>query len=250
MSRLLRVPLVIHEANAVVGLTNKWLAKIANHVLVGFPDVLQENRRQTYVGNPVRERIAAIEPPQNRLQGRAGQVNLLVVGGSLGAQSLNETVPLAIHLLQAELRPVIRHQAGRGKLSSTEEAYSALSIHAQCSEFIDDMAGAYQWADIVICRAGAMTVAEIAAAGVAAVFVPYPYAIYDHQTLNARFLTDSGAALMIDQASLTDASLAAILGELCSNRKRILELSVRARGCAIPDATTRVADICEEVMHA
>jgi len=250
MAKLLILPLLIHESNAVVGLTNKWLAKIANEVLVGFPDVLSNSRHHHYVGNPVRQTIAALPAPEQRLQGRSGNLNLLVVGGSLGAQILNETVPQALAKMDSALCPAVRHQAGRGKLDGTIENYHVLDIEASCSEFIEDMAEAYEWADLVICRAGAMTVAEIAAAGVAAIFVPYPYAIYDHQTINARFLTDKKAAILISQERFTAERLAELLGELTDDRPCLTGLSRRARRYAKIDATRRVADICIEVMHA
>ena len=250
MTRLLRVPLLIHESNAVVGLTNKWLAKIANEVLVGFPDVLAGNRHRHYVGNPVRESIAALPSPEQRLQGRSGRLHLLVVGGSLGAQVLNETVPAALASMDSVIRPEVLHQAGRGKLEATLNVYDEFAVEVNCREFIDDMAAAYLWADLVICRAGAMTVAEIAAAGVAAIFVPYPYAIYDHQTLNARFLSDKKAAIHISQDRFSDENLAAVLVELANDRPCLMGLSRRARRNALTDATRHVADICKEVMHA
>ena len=250
MTKFLMLPLLIHESNAVVGLTNKWLAKIANEVLVGFPDVLSDNRHYHYVGNPVRHSISSLPAPEQRLQGRSGNLNLLVLGGSLGAQILNETVPAALAKIDPSLCPAVRHQAGRDKLDGTIKSYHALGIEASCSEYIEDMAGAYDWADLVICRAGAMTVAEIAAAGVAAIFVPYPYAIYDHQTLNARFLTDKKAAILISQERFTDDKLADLLVELTDDRPCLAGLSRRARRYAKTDATRRVADICIEVMHA
>lgn len=250
MAKLLILPLLIHESNAVVGLTNKWLAKIANEVLVGFPDVLSNSHHHHYVGNPVRQTIAALPAPEQRLQGRSGNLNLLVVGGSLGAQILNETVPQALAKMDSALRPAVRHQAGRGKLDHTIENYHELDIEASCSEFIEDMAEAYEWADLVICRSGAMTVAEIAVAGVAAIFVPYPYAIYDHQTINARFLTDKKAAILISQERFTAERLAELLAELTDDRPCLTRLSQRARRYAKTDATRRVADICIEVMHA
>ena len=250
MAKLLILPLLIHESNAVVGLTNKWLAKIANEVLVGFPDVLSTSHHHHYVGNPVRQTIAALPAPEQRLQGRSGNLNLLVVGGSLGAQILNETVPQALAKMDSALRPAVRHQAGHGKLDGTIENYHALDIEASCSEFIEDMAEAYEWADLVICRAGAMTVAEIAAAGVAAIFVPYHYAIYDHQTKNAQFLTEKKAAILISQERFTAERLAELLAELTDDRPCLTGLSRRARRYAKTDATRRVADICIEVMHA
>ncbi len=250
MARLLKVPLLIHESNAVVGLTNKWLAKIASQVLVGFPDVLRNNHNHHYVGNPVRKSIAELPAPDQRLQGRSGRLNLLVVGGSLGAQVLNETIPAALANMDSAVRCAVRHQAGRGKLESTLKRYHDLGVEAECSEFIVDMAEAYCWADIVICRAGAITVAEIAAAGTAAIFVPYPHAIYDHQTVNAQFLTNQDAAILMPQQQLSDHKLAAVLTELSNDRPRLLRISQRARQCASIDATRQVADICNEVMHA
>jgi UDP-N-acetylglucosamine--N-acetylmuramyl-(pentapeptide) pyrophosphoryl-undecaprenol N-acetylglucosamine transferase len=249
-ARLLMVPLLIHESNAVVGLTNKWLAKIANEVMVGFPDVLKNSRHYHYVGNPVRQSIAALPAPEQRLKEHTGKLHLLVVGGSLGALVLNETVPAALTTMDTAIRPVVRHQAGRGKLEATAEIYQELGVEVSCSEFIEDMAAAYEWADLVICRAGAMTVAEIAAAGVAAIFVPYPYAIYDHQTLNARFLADKNAALVIPQERFSDENLAAVLVELANDRPVLMGLSRRARKNAKTDATRRVAELCNEVMHA
>ncbi|MEA1889191.1 MAG: undecaprenyldiphospho-muramoylpentapeptide beta-N-acetylglucosaminyltransferase [Pseudomonadota bacterium] len=247
---LLRVPLLIHESNAVVGLTNKWLAKIASEVLVGFPEVLVGSRHHHYVGNPVRDSIAALPEPEQRLQGRTGRLHLLIVGGSRGAQVLNELVPAALARMDSSIRPLVRHQAGSGKLEATIKLYDEFAVEVNCSEYIDDMAAAYEWADLVICRAGAMTVAEIAAAGVAAIFVPYPYAIYDHQTLNARFLSDKKAAILIPQERFSAESLASVLVELANDRPCLAGLSRRARRNAKTDATRRVAELCNEVMHA
>lgn len=251
MTRFLRVPLLIHESNAIAGLTNKWLAKIANEVLVGFPDVLSGSRHHHYVGNPVRESIAALPAPEQRLLGRSGnKLNLLVVGGSRGAQVLNEIVPAALASMDAASRPEVRHQAGDGKLEATLKHYDELAVKVSGSEFIDDMAAAYLWADLVICRAGAMTVAEIAVAGVAAIFIPYPHAIYDHQTMNARFLSDRNAAILIPQEQLSIDGLAMLITELSADRPRILALSTSAREYSITDASERVAELCREVMYA
>ncbi len=250
MASLLRVPLLIHESNAVVGLTNKWLAKIASEVLVGFPEVLAGSRHHHYVGNPVRDSIAALPEPEQRLRGRTGRLHLLIVGGSRGALVLNELVPAALARMDSSIRPLVRHQAGSGKLEATIKLYDELAVEASCSEFIDDMAVAYEWADLVICRAGAITVAEIAAAGVAAIFIPYPYAIYDHQTLNARFLSDKKAAILIPQERFSAESLAPVLVELANDRPCLAGLSRRARRNAKTDATRRVAELCNEVMHA
>ena len=249
-AKLLMVPLLIHESNAVAGLTNKWLAKLANEVLVGFPEVLKSNRHYHYVGNPVRQSIAALPAPEQRLKEHAGNLHLLIIGGSLGAQVLNETVPAALAKIDSLVRPEVRHQAGKGKLDATRENYQVHSVEASCYEFIEDMAEAYKWADLVICRAGAMTVAEIAAAGVAAIFVPYPHAIYDHQTLNARFLVDKKAAILIPQERFTGENLSSVLAELANDRPCLMGLSRRARENAKTDATRRVAELCKEVMYA
>mgnify|MGYP000199267189 CR=1 FL=1 len=250
MARLLMVPLLIHESNAVVGLTNKWLAKIANEVLVGFPGVLADSRHYHYVGNPVRESIAALPIPEQRLQGRTGRLHLLVVGGSRGAQVLNDIVPAALARMDSVSCPEVFHQAGHGKLEATLNVYDEFAVAVNCREFIEDMAAAYLWADLVICRAGAMTVAEISAAGVAAIFVPYPHAIYDHQTLNARFLSARDAAILLPQEQMSSEVLAALIAELSADRSRILALSKRARECAVTDANLRVAELCRGVMYA
>jgi UDP-N-acetylglucosamine--N-acetylmuramyl-(pentapeptide) pyrophosphoryl-undecaprenol N-acetylglucosamine transferase len=246
---LLRVPLLIHESNAVAGLTNKWLARLASRVLVGFPGVLP-GKTQRVVGNPVRADIAALPDPDKRLSGRSGPLRLLVVGGSLGAQVFNDTVPEALALMAGQEVIEVHHQSGRGKLETTLENYSSAGVEGEVDEFITDMASAYEWADLVVCRAGAMTVAELAAAGLAAILVPYPYAIYDHQTANARFLSRQDAALLIAQDSFTAQSLADMLAELASDRGKILKLSRNARVLAMTDATEQVSAACLEVMYA
>lgn len=247
---LLRVPLLIHESNAVAGLTNIWLARIASQVLVGFPEVFAGHRRRHYVGNPVRPEIIALPDPVTRLAGRSGALRVLVVGGSLGAQVFNETLPQALQMIPVALRPEVRHQSGRDKLAATTAGYTRAGVEGELVEFIDDMAAAYAWADIVICRAGAMTVAELAAAGVAAILVPLPHAIYDHQTVNARHLADRQAAILQPQDGFTPVWLADCLQRLAADRARVQALAIAARTLAIDDATTRVADICREVLYA
>lgn len=249
-SRLLGYPLVIHEQNAIPGLTNRWLARIATRVLEAFPGSFPPPRHAQPVGNPVRRGIVDVAPPEARLAGREGPLHLLVVGGSLGAQVLNETVPAALARLPAAQRPVVRHQAGRGKVAAAEQAYRAADADATVSEFLDDMAEAYAWADLVVCRAGALTVSELAAAGDAAVLVPYPHAVDDHQTRNAAYLADAGAALLVPQAALTADGLAATLAELLGDRPRLLAMAQAARRLARPDAAERVADVCEEAQRA
>lgn len=244
MARLLGVPLVIHEQNAAPGLTNRWLARIATRVLAAFPGAFPSPDAVT--GNPVRAEIVAVPPPAERFEGRTGPLRVLVMGGSLGAQALNERVPEALALLPRPLVPEVRHQAGRGKAESARAAYDAAGVDAIVGEFIEDVAEALGWADLVICRAGALTVSELAAVGVASVLVPYPYAVDDHQSANARVLSDAGAAVLMQQRDLTAQSLADWLAG--RDRNDLQAMAERARACAVPDATDRVADICEEVM--
>ena len=246
VSRVLRLPLVIHEQNAIPGLTNRWLARIATRVLEAFPGSFPMAVRAQATGNPVRNDIASLPQPMAIETDRP--LHLLVMGGSLGAQALNETLPGALAEIVAPQRPQVRHQAGRGKAESTRAAYQAHAVNAEVSEFVDDMAAAYRWADLVICRAGALTIAELMAAGRAAVLVPYPFAVDDHQTVNARFLTDKGAARLLPQSELTTERLAALLRGLLGDRAELHALGQAAHRLARRDATRRVADVCEEVL--
>ncbi|HLT26321.1 MAG TPA: undecaprenyldiphospho-muramoylpentapeptide beta-N-acetylglucosaminyltransferase [Zeimonas sp.] len=241
MASLLNRPLVVHEQNSVAGLTNRLLARIADRVLEGFPGTLPGAR---FCGNPLRADLVRSDDPRERYAARSGPLRLLVVGGSLGAQALNEIVPQAIARMPAAQRPQVVHQSGRGRRDALAAKYEELGVAAHVVEFIDDMAGAYEWADLLICRSGAMTVAEIAAAGVASLLVPFPYAVDDHQTGNARFLSENGAALLVPQDELDAASLAQRLTAL--DRVALAEMAVRARALARPDATREVADVCEE----
>ncbi len=246
MSRVLRLPLVIHEQNAIPGLTNRWLARIATRVLEAFPGSFPAAMRAQATGNPVRDDIASLPQPVTIEMDRP--LHLLVMGGSLGAQALNEALPGALAKIVAPQRPQVRHQAGRGKAESTRAAYQAHAVNAEVSEFVDDMATAYRWADLVICRAGALTIAELMAAGRAAVLVPYPFAVDDHQTVNARFLTDHGAARLLPQTELTIERLAAVLRGLLGDRAELHALAQAAHRLARRDATRQVADVCEEVL--
>lgn len=246
VSRVLRLPLVIHEQNAIPGLTNRWLARIATRVLEAFPGSFPAAVRAQTTGNPVRDDIASLPPPVRVEKDRP--LHVLVMGGSLGAQALNEAVPGALAKIEASYRPQVRHQAGRGKAEGTRAAYQAHAVNAEVSEFVDDMAAAYRWADLVICRAGALTIAELTAAGRAAVLVPYPFAVDDHQTVNARFLSDQGAARLLPQNELTTERLAAVLSGLLGDRAELHALAQAARRLARPDATRRVADVCEQVV--
>jgi len=241
MAALLRRPLVIHEQNSTPGLANRALARVAARVLTAFPTALP-GALQT--GNPVRADIAALEAPAQRFAARSGPLRLLVVGGSLGAQALNEAVPRALAQIPAAERPAVVHQAGEKHLAALRGAYAQAGVGGELLAFIDDMASAYRDADLVICRAGATTVAELAAAGAASLLVPYPYAVDDHQTANARYLADAGAAVLLPQQRLQAESLAALLRSL--DRDRLLDMAQRARALGRPDAARAVARACVE----
>jgi UDP-N-acetylglucosamine--N-acetylmuramyl-(pentapeptide) pyrophosphoryl-undecaprenol N-acetylglucosamine transferase len=247
MARVLGVPLVIQEQNRTPGLTNRWLARIADRVFEAFPGSFPRSRRAVVCGNPVRPEIAALPAPAERMAQRTGPRRLLVLGGSLGARALNETVPDAIATIPEALRPEILHQAGELTLETAREAYRRAGIQAQVTPFIDDMAAAYAWADLAVCRAGALTVSELAAAGVASVLVPYPYAVDDHQTGNARYLADGGAACLLPQGQLTAPALGALLAGLLAAPARLLAMAQAARSLARLDAASRIAAACWEV---
>lgn len=240
---LLRQPLVIHEQNAIAGMTNRLLAYLARRVLEAFPDTFAGHRKRQTVGNPVRREIIALDAPTQRLAARQGRIRLLVLGGSLGALALNRGVPQALALLPPELRPEVRHQAGR-TLELARQAYAAAGLGIEPEAFIEDMAAAYAWADLVVCRAGALTVAELAAAGLPAVLVPYPHAVDDHQTANARYLVSAGAAVLIQERDLTPQVLADALRPLLSDRPGLLKRAEAARRQAWPQARDRIVDEC------
>lgn len=242
MASLMGIPLVVHEQNSIAGLTNKVLAKLANRNLVAFPYALPNSN---WVGNPVRELICSQSEPALRFAGRTGALKLLVLGGSLGAQALNEVVPKALGLLDESSRPEVLHQAGEKNLPALRDNYEKADVHAEQVAFIDDVAHAMAQADVVICRSGAMTVAEVAAIGVAALFVPFPYAVDDHQTHNAEFLVKENAAWLCQQRELDATWLASWLRDL--NRDKCLEQAARARALAKPKATQDVADHIEQV---
>ncbi len=249
----LRKPLLVHEQNAIAGLTNKMLAPLAQRVLQAFPGTFGHRKNVETVGNPVRREIAELAEPARRFKGRKGALRLLVLGGSLGAQALNETVPAAVAVLASQSRPQIWHQAGRRNIEATRALYQELEIDGRVEPFIDDMSEAYGWADLVICRAGALTVSELAAAGVGAILVPFPHAVDDHQSANATYLVDAGAAQMIQQRDLSAEGLSRLLESFaddCNNgRQRLLAMADAARGVAKIDAAERVADLCEELSH-
>ncbi|MDR1062367.1 MAG: undecaprenyldiphospho-muramoylpentapeptide beta-N-acetylglucosaminyltransferase [Azoarcus sp.] len=242
MAALSRRPLILHEQNSIAGLANKVLARMAARVFTGFPDALP---RAQWVGNPVRAEIVALPPPAERFAGRAGRLKLLVVGGSLGAAALNDTVPRALARIPGERRPEVVHQAGEKQIDALRAAYAEAGVEGDLRPFIDDMAGAYGEADIVLCRAGALTVAELTAAGAASVLVPFPYAVDDHQTANAHFLSSREAAWLVPQPELNPEKLAAMLDGL--ERGRLLRMAENARALAKPSAAAEVAKACEEL---
>ena len=243
MAKLLGKPLVVHEQNSVAGLTNKVLAPLADNVLAAFPAAF--GAKALLLGNPVRADICAIAEPAKRAKGRRGPLHLLVVGGSLGAQALNEVLPLALAQLDKKDRPIVVHQAGEKHIANLTQRYQQLAVEAEPKAFIDDMAAMYAWADLLICRAGALTVAELSAAGVASLLVPFPHAVDDHQTGNAHYLSDAGAALLIPQAEFTVEKVAALLQGM--TRKQCLDMAIKARSLGMPEATTKVASICMEL---
>jgi UDP-N-acetylglucosamine--N-acetylmuramyl-(pentapeptide) pyrophosphoryl-undecaprenol N-acetylglucosamine transferase len=249
-ARLLGKPLVIHEQNAVPGLTNRLLAHIATRVLEGFPGSFPPSRRACHTGNPVREEVARVPAPEQRLAGRSGPLRVLVLGGSQGARVLNETVPRAIAGLADASIVEVRHQTGAAHLHDTLEAYAQAGVDAEAVAFIEDVAGAYAWADLVVCRAGALTIAELAVAGVASVLVPFPHAVDDHQTRNGETLANADAAVLINQSDLNAGRLGGLLAELHGARERLLNMAVAARRLGLPGATRTVSDCCLELAHA
>lgn len=242
MGVLLGKPLVLHEQNAVAGLSNKVLAAVADRVLTAFPDVMKKAK---WVGNPLRKAFHEQPAPALRFVGREGVLRLLVVGGSLGAKALNELVPLALSLVPASQRPVVTHQSGARQIEALRANYIAADVQAELTPFIDDTARAFADADLILCRAGASTVTEIAAVGAAALFVPFPYAVDDHQTMNAKFLVDQGGGWLIQQPDLTPQRLAGMLQG--TSRAELLRCAQQAQSMKKVDATQEVVSACEEL---
>jgi len=242
MAWVLHRPLIIHEQNAVAGLTNRILAHLAGQVLEAFPHTFNKNGMA--VGNPVRKDIQELPDPQMRIGKHRDALRILVIGGSLGAQRLNEIVPEAMSHIDEDARPDILHQTGLAKLETTQALYRHHGIEARIEAFIDDMAKAYGWADLVICRAGAMTVFELAAAGVGSILVPYPYAVDDHQTANADYLVQAGAAIVKQQHELTSEWLCDTITRLTQQRDTLVKMAIAARTVAKPNAATEVAECC------
>lgn len=245
-------PLLIHEQNAVPGMTNRLLARLATKVMEAFPRSFSGLPGTSircpveHTGNPVRDDIASLPPPSERLQGREGKLRILILGGSQGAEILNELVPAAIATLADPASVTVRHQAGPQHLERTRTRYGKLDVEVELVPFIGDMAEAYGWADLVVGRAGAMTITELAAAGAASILVPYPFAVDDHQTANARFLADAGAAVLIPQPELTCAGLGRLFAEFQAARWQSVAMAKAARRLSVPDATRRVAMRCME----
>lgn len=250
-AKLLGMPLVIHEQNAIAGTTNRLLSKIANRVLAAFDGAfIDSNLDVETVGNPVRNVIASLSIPAVRYDERSEKneaLHLLILGGSLGAKAINELVPQALSNLSILERPIVRHQSGKNHLEATIANYMQHQVNAKVDAFVDDMAAAYAWADVVICRAGALTVSELMAAGVAAVLIPLPSAIDDHQTFNAAILTRANAGIAIAQHDLTAEKLAFLLQTQLHERANLKIMATKARSLALPQAAETVATICVEV---
>ena len=241
VTKLLKRPLVLHESNSVAGSANRALAKIAMRTLTGFPNAMAHAE---WVGNPIREEFEHIQSPALRYEQRQGPLSILVVGGSLGAAALNENIPAALKLISKDARPKVIHQAGDKHLADLQKRYADLGVEAEVLPFIDDMPSAYAQADLVICRAGAMTVSELAACGVASCLIPFPFAIDDHQTANAKFLADANAAILLPQQDLNPQDLALMIQSL--NRVDLKEIALHAHALAKPHATLRVAEVCAD----
>ena len=248
MASLFNRPLAIHEQNSVAGLANRVLAGVADRVLAGFPNAFGAATTVIWTGNPVRSEIAVIAAPEQRYRARSGPLRLTVIGGSLGAQALNETVPQALALLPAAERPLVTHQSGARHLAQVEANYQRAGVTATLTPFVADMAAQYAESDLIICRAGASTIAELAVAGIASVLVPLPHAVDDHQTCNARFLAERGAAVLLPQHELTPRKLAGLLHGF--TREELLGMAQQARSAGKPEATRTVAEVCVELARA
>ena len=248
---LMRIPLLIHEQNAIAGLTNKLLAPFAVSVMAAFPGAFKESKKVTITGNPVRENIININTPEQRYEKRdANILKILVLGGSLGARKLNEVIPQAISSLGNEVQYEIKHQCGERHVSDTQQAYKKHNVDVEVLPFIKDMAAVYSWADIVICRAGALTIAELAATGIASVLIPFPYAVDDHQTSNANYLAKEDAAVLIQETQLNSEKIKELLIKWYQAPEQLLQMAIKARSLAKQAATVDVARHCMEAIHA
>ena len=247
---LLGKPLVIHEANAIPGFTNRWLSRVATRVLSGFPDTFRNHAKAQYVGNPVRPEIASLVTTAERLQGNPGPMRLLMLGGSQGARSLNRVLAKAWCGLPVNKRPELWHQTGSRWLAEALSEYGENVEAVRVDAYLDDITQAYAWADIVLCRAGAMTIAELAAAGIGSILVPFPHATDDHQSANANYLAERDAAVVIAESEFTPIRLQKLITDLADNRHTLVSMSDNARASAKPDADLEVARICEELSRA
>ncbi|MCZ6897511.1 MAG: undecaprenyldiphospho-muramoylpentapeptide beta-N-acetylglucosaminyltransferase [Betaproteobacteria bacterium] len=246
MASLLNKPLLIHEQNSVPGLANKILAKFADKILLGFPNAIRNEKKIIFSGNPVRKEISQLDIPDKRYAERSGKLKLLIIGGSLGAQVLNTIVPKMLRLIPDHMRPLVTHQAGRKHLETLKKNYAEAGVEGELLVFIENIAVQYADCDLVICRAGALTIAELTVVGIASILVPFPYAVDDHQTSNAKFLSDKDAAVLLPQNELTPQGLAQLLMEF--TREKLLGMAMKARELARPDATRLVAEACMEMI--
>ena len=242
MATLAGKPLILHEQNSVAGMANKVLANVASRVFCAFPNALPGAQ---WVGNPLRQAFLQHPPPAERFAGRSGPLRILVVGGSLGAKALNDTVPQALALIPPEQRPQVRHQSGAKQMQALQASYAAAGVQAELTPFIDDTASAYAQADLVICRAGASTVTELAAVGAAAIYVPFPHAVDDHQTTNARFVVDAGGGWVVQQTALSPEKLAHMIQNM--QRSTLLETAQKAKMMQKTEATAAVVAACQEL---
>ena len=242
MATLAGKPLILHEQNSVAGMANKVLANVASRVFCAFPNALPGAQ---WVGNPLRQAFLQLPPPAERFAGRSGPLRILVVGGSLGAKALNDTVPQALALIPPEQRPQVRHQSGAKQMQALQASYAAAGVQAELTPFIDDTASAYAQADLVICRAGASTVTELAAVGAAAIYVPFPHAVDDHQTTNARFVVDAGGGWVVQQTALSPEKLAHMIQNM--QRSTLLETAQKAKMMQKTEATAAVVAACQEL---
>lgn len=248
---LMRIPLLIHEQNAIAGLTNRLLAPFAVSVMAAFPGAFKESGKLTITGNPVRNDIVNLLKPEKRYASRnTNLLKILVLGGSLGAKKLNEVIPEALHNLANDYQIEVKHQCGERHFSATESIYKESRINIEVMPFINNMAEVYAWADIVICRAGALTIAELAASGVGSILIPFPFAVDDHQTENAKYLSVEGAAILIQEAQLNIEKLKELLLKLCHAPEQLMQMAVKARSLSKPQATDDVAELCLEAIHA
>lgn len=247
-AKLLAKPLAIHEQNAIPGMTNQWLSRMANSVMEAFEGSFKAATNATWVGNPVRKSIEELPEPTQRYSERSGPLRLLILGGSLGARALNNVVPQMLKLLEQDVE--VKHQSGKRHIDDCQKSYDEAGVEAEIVTFIDDMAEVYGWADLVICRSGALTVAELAAAGVASILVPYPYAVDDHQTKNGQVLTENGAAKLIQEQQLSAELLAKEIDYLAANRGELVTMANAAREQANINTAAQISDICLELANA